>query len=142
MNTTRILGALLLAAAMISPFAAHADKGGRHHAVIQVSDNDPAKWNLALNVAENLQEAYGKDKVDVEIVAFGPGLNMLKADSKVAPRLNQAQDRSVTLIACGNTMQKMKVTKGDLQPGSVVAADGGVVHIFKRQGEGWNAIRP
>ena len=141
MTTSRILGALLLAAAMVSPFAAHADKDGRHHAVIQVSDNDPAKWNLALNVAENLREAYGKDKVDVEIVAFGPGLNMLKADSKVAPRLNKAQDQSVALVACGNTMQKMKVTKADLQPGSVVV-DGGVVHIFKRQSEGWNAIRP
>ena len=142
MKVTHILRALLVAAALISPFAAHADKGGRQHAVIQVSDNDPAKWNLALNVAENLQEAYGKDNVDVEIVAFGPGLNMLKGESKVSARLNKAQDKSVTLVACGNTMKKMKITKADLHPGSVVDEEGGVVHIFKRQSEGWNAIRP
>lgn len=142
MKIARILGALLVAAAIVSPFAAHADKDGRHHAVIQVSDNDPAKWNLALNVAENLQEAYGKDKVDVEIVAYGPGLNMLKAESKVMGRLNKAQDKSVTLVACANTMRKMKVTKDGLHPGSVIAADGGVVHVFKRQSEGWDTIRP
>ena len=142
MKFTRILGALLFAAALVSPFAANAGKDGREHVVIQVTDNDPAKWNLALNVAENLQEAYGKDKVDVEIVAYGPGLNMLKAESKVMGRLNKAQDRSVTLVACANTMRKMKVTKEGLQPGSVVAPDGGVVWIFKRQSEGWDTIRP
>jgi uncharacterized protein len=142
MKMTRILGALLLAAAIVSPLAAHADKGGRHHAVIVVSDNDPAKWNLSLNVAENLQEAYGKNNVDVEIVAYGPGLNMLKAESKVMARLNKAQDQSVTLVACANTMRKMKITKADLQPGSVIAVDGGVVHVFKRENEGWNSIRP
>jgi uncharacterized protein len=142
MKPTHVFASLLLAAAAIlAPIASHAD-GARHRAVIQVSDNDPAKWNLALNVAENLQESYGKSNVDVEIVAYGPGLNMLKSESKVVGRLNKAQDQSVTLVACANTMRKMKVTKADLQPGSVIAADGGVVHIFKRQSEGWDTIRP
>jgi len=107
-----------------------------------VSDNDPGKWNLALNVAENLQEAYGKNNVDIEIVAYGPGLNMFKAESKVSARLNKAQDSSVSLYACANTMRKMKVTKADLHPGSLIAADGGVVHILKRRGEGWSDHRP
>ncbi|HSG74582.1 MAG TPA: DsrE family protein [Burkholderiales bacterium] len=142
MKATRILAALLLAAAALSPFAVHADKGGRHQIVIQVTDNDPAKWNLALNVAQNLQQAYGKDKTDVEIVAYGPGLNMFKSGSTVAKRLNAAQDASVALYACENTMQKMKVTTADLHPGSVVAPGGGVVHVFKRQREGWDTIRP
>ena len=143
MKFTRILGALLFAVALVSPFAANAaGKDGREHVVIQVTDNDPGKWNLALNVAQNLQEAYGKDKVDIEIVAYGPGLNMLKGDSKVAARLNAAQDASVALYACENTMKKMKVTEKDLHPGSLVAPGGGVVHIFKRQSEGWDTIRP
>ena len=142
MKIIKVVSALLFAVALASPFAAQAGKDGRHQVVIQVTDNDPGKWNLALNVAENLQEAYGKDKVDVEIVAYGPGLNMLKAESKVMGRLNKAQDKSVTLVACANTMRKMKVTKDGLHPGSVVAADGGVVHIFQRQGEGWDTIRP
>jgi len=142
MKPTTILATLLLAAAaVLAPIASHAD-GAKHRVVIQVTDNDPGKWNLALNVAENLQQAYGKGNTEVEIVAYGPGLNMFKAESKVAARLNKAQDASVTLYACENTMQKMKVTKADLHPGSMVAPGGGVVHVFKRQKEGWDTIRP
>ena len=138
---TRALATLLLAAAaVLSPFAAHA-QGAKHHLVLQVSDNDPGKWNLALNNAENVQEAFGKDNVEVEIVAYGPGLNMLKADSKVAARLNGALDQNVGLIACGNTMKKMKVGKADLA-GGIQVVDGGLVHIMKRQKEGWNYVRP
>ncbi len=142
MKPIRVFASLLLAAAAIlAPIAAHAD-GAKHRVVVQVTDNDPGKWNLALNVAENLQEAYGNNNVQVEIVAYGPGLNMFKSESKVAARLNQAQDNSVALYACENTMRKMKVTTADLHPGSLVAPGGGVVHIFKRQKEGWDTIRP
>jgi len=142
MKPTALFATLLLAAAaVLSPIAAQAEKSARQHVVIQVSDNDPAKWNLALNNARNVQTDLGKDKVDVEIVAYGPGLNMLKADSKVAPRLAQALDSSVGLMACENTMRNSKTTKADMYNGiSYVAA--GVTHIMKREGEGWAYIRP
>ena len=58
--------------------------------VIQVSDNDSGKWNLALNNARNLQTALGKDNVDIELVAYGPGIAMLKADSLVGNRIEDA----------------------------------------------------
>jgi hypothetical protein len=142
MKPTTILATLLFAAAAaLSPFAAHAQKAERHHLVLQVSDDDPAKWNLALNNAENVQQALGKDNVDVEIVAYGPGLNMLKAESKVAARLNAALDSSVGLLACGTTMKKMKVGKADLAAGTKVVP-GGIIHIMQRQSEGWNYVRP
>jgi len=114
---------------------------GKTRVVIQVSDNDPGKWNLALNNAQNLQQALGKDKVQVEIVAYGPGLNMLKANSKVAGRVNGALDQSVDIVACGNTMQKMKITKNDLIGGTRVV-EGGVIEISERQQQGWTYIRP
>ncbi len=111
------------------------------HLVIQVSDADPAKWQLALNNAQNVQEALGKDKVTIEIVAYGPGLGMLKSDSKVAAGINGALDRNVKVAACGTTMKKMHVTEADLIGGvSVVPA--GVVEIMKRQSEGWAYVRP
>jgi intracellular sulfur oxidation DsrE/DsrF family protein len=109
--------------------------------VIQVSDNDPAKWNLALNNAKNVQQDLGKDQVQIEIVAYGPGLGMLKAESKVADRLAAALDSSVGLIACENTMTTTKVSRSDMYAGiSYVKA--GVTHIMKRQQEGWAYIRP
>ena len=77
----------------------------------------------------------------IEIVAYGPVLNMLKAESKVAARRAEALDNEVALLACENTMTNTKVTKADMYGGiSFVMA--GVTHIMKRQREGWAYIRP
>jgi len=113
----------------------------KQRVVIQVSDNDPAKWSLALNNARNVQQDLGKDKVQIEIVAYGPGLGMLKAESKVADRLAQALDNDVGLIACENTMTNTKVRRDEMYDG-IAYVKAGVTHIMKRQQEGWAYIRP
>ena len=109
--------------------------------VIQVSDNDPAKWNLALNNAKNVKQALGKDNTDVEIVAYGPGLNMLKLESSVGNGIQDAEKSGVQVIACGNTMKAQKVTKEDLLPG-VAVVPAGVLEIGAKQQLGWTYIRP
>ena len=114
---------------------------GKQRVIFQVSDSDPGKWNLALNNAKNVQADLGKDKVQIEIVAYGPGLAMLKSDSKVADRLAGALDDSVGLIACENTMQNTKVTRDQMYDG-IAYVQAGVTHIMKRQQEGWAYIRP
>jgi intracellular sulfur oxidation DsrE/DsrF family protein len=106
-----------------------------------VSDNDPAKWNLALNNAKNVQKDLGTDKSQVEIVAYGPGLNMLKAESEVANRIQDAMKDGVKVVACGNTMRGMKVNKEDLVPG-VEVVKAGVLEIGEKQRAGWTYIRP
>ena len=136
------LAAMLLAAVLaLAPAVSHAQKGERYKVVFQVSDNDPAKWNLALNNANNVLHDLGKDNVDIEIVAYGPGLNMLKSDSKVAPRLAQALDQSVGLLACENTMTNTKVTRADMYSG-IGYVKAGVIHIMQREREGWAYVRP
>jgi len=109
--------------------------------VFQVSDNDPGKWNLALNNARNVQQELGKDNVQIEIVAYGPGLQMLKSESKVAGRLAQALDDNVSLLACENTMHNTKTTKADMY-GGIGYVPAGVIHIMKRQREHWAYVRP
>lgn len=136
----RALAAALLAAVLFVPLASQA-QAARYKVVLQVSDGDPAKWNLALNNARNVQDDLGKGNVDVEIVAYGPGLAMLKADSKVADRLAQALDQNIGLMACENTMRNTKVQRGDMYSG-IAYVDAGVVHIIKRQREGWAYVRP
>ena len=113
----------------------------KHKVVFQVSDNDPAKWNLALNNARNVQADLGRGNVQVEIVAYGPGLAMLKMDSPIAARLAQALDGNVGLLACENTMQNTKVARDDMY-GGIAYVQAGVTHIMKRQREGWAYIRP
>jgi intracellular sulfur oxidation DsrE/DsrF family protein len=113
----------------------------KQRVVIQVSDADPAKWTLALNNARNVQQDLGKDNVQIEIVAYGPGLAMLKAESKVADRLAAALDGNIGLLACENTMTYTKTSRAEMYAGiSYVKA--GVTHIMKRQSEGWAYIRP
>ena len=138
MNRRRI-SILLLAGFLALP--AFAQNPAKQRVVFQVSDNDPAKWNLALNNAQNVQADLGKGKVQIEIVAYGPGLNMLKAESAVAGRLAQALDDSVGLLACENTMQNTKVTRADMY-GGISYVQAGVTHIMKRQRQGWSYIRP
>jgi len=136
-----IMALLAGLAGMITAPQALATTTEKHHVVIQVSDDNPKVWNLALNNAENLQQALGKNNVDVEIVAYGPGLKMLLSGSKVAGRVNGAMDNSVDIVACGTTMRKMKKTKNDLIGGSRVVA-GGVIEISDKQRAGWSYIRP
>lgn len=113
----------------------------KYRVVFQVSDNDPAKWNLALNNAKNVQSDLGKENVEIEIVAYGPGLNMLKAESAVAGRVNGALDDNVAVVACDNTMHNMKLTDADLI-GGISHVKAGVVRLMERQRQGWSYIRP
>jgi intracellular sulfur oxidation DsrE/DsrF family protein len=132
----KTLIALLLVALSLPALAQE-----KHRVVFQVSDNDPAKWNLALNNARNVQADLGRGNVEVEIVAYGPGLSMLKMESPVSARLAQALDGGVGLLACENTMQNTKTTKSDMY-GGIGYVGSGVTHIMKRQKEGWAYIRP
>lgn len=109
--------------------------------VIQPSDNDPAKRNLALNNALNVQKDLGKDKVQIEIIAYGPGLHMLKAESKARDRVVGAMYKGIGIVACDNTIRNMKLTNADLI-GGIAHVDSGVVGIMKRQQDGWAYVRP
>ena len=109
--------------------------------VLQVSDNDPGKWNLALNNAKNIQADLGAANVAVEIVAYGPGINMLKMDSAVGGRVDQALSDGVKVVACENTMRNAKLTKGDML-NKVGYVPSGVVELMQKQQQGWSYLRP
>ena len=149
MNRRILLQAGMVGAATLAaPFliAAHAQGTGaagqkRHRIVIQVSDNDPAKWNLALNNAKNLQEDVGAANVDMEIVAYGPGIGMLKLDSPTGARIADAMKANVRVSACENTMRGQKLTKDDMLP-AIAYVPAGVTEIMKKQQEGWAYLRP
>ena len=131
----------VLLALSLGIFSCSVNAQQKQKVVIQVSDNDPAKWSLALNNARNVQQDLGKNNVEIEIVAYGPGLGMLKAESKVADRLAQALDNDVGLLACENTMTNTKVNRDEMY-GGIAYVKAGVTHIMKRQQEGWPYIRP
>jgi hypothetical protein len=113
----------------------------RNRVVIQVSYGDASKWNLALNNARNLQSDLGERNVEIEIVAYGPGIGMLKLDSPVANRIGEAKDAGVKVMACENTMKAQKLVRADMLSG-IGYVGAGVVEIMQRQQEGWAYLRP
>jgi uncharacterized protein len=113
----------------------------RNKVVIQVSDADPGKWNLALNNARNLQADLGAPNVDVEIVAYGPGIGMLKLDSPVGGRVDEATAAGVKVVACEVTMRGQKLARTDMLNG-IGYVPAGVVELMSRQQQGWAYIRP
>ncbi|HIM58165.1 MAG TPA: hypothetical protein EYJ00_02440, partial [Gammaproteobacteria bacterium] len=72
--------------------------------VIQISTDDARTQKIVLNNAANLQKYYGADKVDVEIVAYGPGLSILTTKSKNAARVEKMAMNNIAFSACQNTM--------------------------------------
>lgn len=143
MNRRLVLQAGAAAALATVLLSVHAQSTGgkRQGIVIQVSDNDPAKWNLALNNAKNLQDDVGAANVEIEIVAYGPGISMLKLESPTGSRIADAAKAGIKVTACENTMRGQKLTKDDMLAGiSYVPA--GVTEIMKKQHEGWAYLRP
>ena len=135
--------ALAFVASAAPAWAQQASAGGnaRNRVVMQVSDADPGKWNLALNNARNLQADLGPGNVDIEIVAYGPGIGMLKADSVVGNRVDEAGKAGVKIVACENTMRGQKLTQADMLSG-IGYVPAGVVTLMQRQQQGWAYIRP
>lgn len=112
--------------------------------VLQISDSDPQKQTLVLNVATNVMKHYGPDKVDVEIVAFGPGLRLLFKDNSNAPRIDGLANNGIRFSACNNTLTKMTQLIGS-EPelnGNADHVTAGVVRIMDLVGEGYTLVKP
>lgn len=114
------------------------------HVVLQISDQDPFKQTLVLNVANNLLKHYGPDRVDIEIVAFGPGLRLLLADNANGGRIDGLAGQGIRFSACENTIRSFTKNLGQEpalnQHASRVSA--GVVRILDLIEQGYVLIKP
>lgn len=140
MRIVSVLRSVILSLGILG-FVAAAQAESKPGVVIQVSADNPAVWSLVLNNARNIQDELGKDKIDIEIVAYGPGIEMFRSDSKVAGGLKEAEASGIALRACGNTMKSRKMTDKDLVPG-IKVVNSGVVEIIQKQKEGWGYLMP
>ena len=126
-----------------------AEKNKEHRLIIQVNASDPAVMNLALNNATNVVQYYkdAGEKVRIEVVTFGPGLHMLRADtSPVKPRIEEMalSTPEVSFKACGNTQEKMQKSENKdipIVPQAEIVTSG-VVRVMELQEKGWNYVKP
>lgn len=124
----------------------HADTAvnKKHKLVIQVSTDDQRTQSIAMNNAVNLQTLYGPDNVDIEIVAYGPGLGMLTKKSELTSRVKSLAMQDVKFSACMNTMNKVKEKTGKLPQltEGVGTVPAGVARIMELQEDHYSYIRP
>jgi hypothetical protein len=123
-----------------SPSVLAADGVKKHHVVFHVTDSDPARWNQVLNNAANLQKNVGKENIEIEVVANGPGLDMFKLESQVGDRMGDAIKNGIEMKACATTMKAFKLTDKDLFPG-VGTVPGGVIEIMQKEEAGWTYLK-
>lgn len=115
-----------------------------HKFVLQISDMDPAKQTLVLNVAGNILKAYGEDAAEVEIVAFGPGLRLLFEDNANSGRIDRLVDRTVRFFACENTINNMSKKIGEPLKVNAHASSGkgGIIRIKELVDRGYILVKP
>jgi uncharacterized protein len=143
--------AAALASLTLVSVALAADTKVQHHLLIQVDQNDPAVMNLALNNATNVIEYYRSkgQEVAVDVVTYGPGLHMLRADtSPVQDRIKQLKNfafpSTIQFSACNVTREGMEKKEGhpiDIMSDAVIVPSG-VIHLMESQENGWSYIRP
>jgi intracellular sulfur oxidation DsrE/DsrF family protein len=145
MNIWKTLPSILLLTLMLA-FSAitSADSHTKNKLVIQVSTDDPRTQKIALNNAVNLQKLYGIDNVQIEIVAYGPGLGLMTTKSKQASRVTSLALQDITFSACGNTMKGVKKKTGTMPKllEGVGQVKAGVARIMELQQQGYAYIRP
>ncbi|NDP47935.1 MAG: hypothetical protein GZ085_05990 [Sulfuriferula multivorans] len=112
--------------------------------VLQLSDMDPSKQELILNNASNLLSAYPPGQVEVEIVAYGPGLRLLFADNVHNKRIDSLSQSGVKFSACGNTLKGMTKMLGEEPKINPVAkmVPAGIVRIGELSKQGYVYIKP
>lgn len=141
--------AALLACSALPTYSAEKVGAGRtapapatkNRIVIQVNEDNVKKWNEVLVNIHNIQIELGQKNVAIAVVAIGPGLGMLNAESLAANGVQDALAAGVEFVACGNSMKAQKIAKEDLIEGVKISV-AGYVELMKRQQQGWAYLRP
>ena len=116
------------------------------HVILQVSQADPKRFSLALDIANNLAKHYGgQDMVDIEIVAFGGGAPLVfAADNANEQRISSLMEHGVRFYVCGNTLDT--IARRDGQRPKVLAGvetvQTGVAFMVEEVNRGYTLVQP
>ena len=146
-----MVGALGAAIAMVTMSGAHAQQAplqdkpfADHKIVLQLSDNDARKQGLVLSVASNLMKFYDPDKVAVEIVTFGPGIDLLRPENPNRKLVESLVAQGARVDICLNTVDTLERDSGK-RPDYIAAATPvqvGVAQILFLTENGYTLVRP
>jgi intracellular sulfur oxidation DsrE/DsrF family protein len=115
-----------------------------HHLALQLSDGDPKKQALTLSVAYNLLKHYGPDRIAIEVVTFGPGIDLVRAGNPHRAEVDSLISQGVQFDVCMNTVETVERETGkpvDLNA-RAVKVQAGVAQILALTEKGFTLVRP
>ena len=143
----RLMGALAAALLLLGSVVASAQgrpasgaSTPKYRVVMQVSNPEPRGWHQTLNNAIALTKNAGPGNVDIEIVANGMGIGMLKFNSPEAREVAAVLGMGIKVLACGETMKALMLEKDDMLP-NIGFVPGGLIEVLDRQREGWSYVK-
>jgi uncharacterized protein len=115
-----------------------------HRIVLQLSDNDTEKQGLVISVAYNLLKLYDPDKVAIEVVAFGPGIDLLRSENPNRKLVESLVAQGVRFDVCLNTVDTIERETGKRPDILSVATpvQVGVGQILALTENGYTLVRP
>jgi intracellular sulfur oxidation DsrE/DsrF family protein len=146
------LACAMLAALMLTlPVVARAEPAplpdkpfAEHRLALQLSDNDPKKEGLIISIANNLLKAYDPDKIAIEVVTFGPGIDLLHPENPNRQRVESLIAQGVKFDVCLNTVDTIERETGKRPPVIPLAipVQVGVAQILSLTENGFTLVRP
>jgi uncharacterized protein len=115
-----------------------------HFLALQLSDADPKKQRLLLSVANNVLKAYGPDKIAIEVVTFGPGIDLLRDNNENRQSVDSLVSQGVRFDVCGNTLDTIERETGKrptINP-HAIEVEAGVGQLLSLSERGYKLVRP
>jgi len=113
----------------------------QYRVVFHLDEAGAEKFESVLRNVSHLIDDLGADQTKVELVAHGPGIDLLVKESPYPEKVRKLQNRGVIMVACHNTLQQQSLTEDDLLP-DVTVVPAGIGEIVRRQQQGWQYVRP
>lgn len=114
----------------------------QYNALYVINESDENKIKAIIrNVGNALEDPRLKGKLQVELLAFGGGVEMFKKDNSYELLLTTLKDKGVIMVMCENTLKEKKISKSELFDfvNYTPSANG---EIILRQYEGWAVVKP
>ncbi len=111
-----------------------------HRVLFALTSSDEADWRLTLNNIRNLVSDMAPEQVDIEVVAYGPGIAFLKKAGPDASDIQKLESTHIHFIACGNAMRKEHLKAVDMVSGTEIVP-AGIADIVRKQEQGWTYIK-
>jgi intracellular sulfur oxidation DsrE/DsrF family protein len=146
-----LVGACVVAVPLAGASRASAQPGAlpdkpfaEHRLVLQLSDSDPKKQGLVISVAYNLLKFYGLDRIAIEVVTFGPGIDLLRADNANRQLIDSLVAQGVRFDLCMNTVDTIERETGRRPQfnANAIPVEAGVAQILALTENGYTLVRP